>query len=64
MTYHSLPRSLFQRVSEPSSLARWKPPGQDRPGYFYLTKLAAPAPQRTATAALTHTTKSTTPKQH
>jgi hypothetical protein len=36
----------------------------DRPGYFYLTKLAAPAPQRPATAALTHTTRSTKPEQH
>jgi hypothetical protein len=37
-------------------------PGQERPGYFYLAELAAPAPQRTVTAALTHPTKSTTRK--
>jgi hypothetical protein len=57
MTYHSLPiTDHFRRVSDTILIGALEAPGQERPGYFYLTKLAAPAPQRTAPAALTHTT--------
>jgi hypothetical protein len=45
MTYHSLPiTDHFRRVSDTILIGALKAPGQDRPGYFYLAKLAAPAP--------------------
>ena len=65
MTNHSLPMAdHFRRVSDTILIGAMEAPGQDGPGSFYLTKLAAPAPQRTSTAALTHPTKSTTPEQN
>jgi hypothetical protein len=51
-------------LSDTILIGAMEAPDQEGPGYFCLTILAAPAPQRTATAALTHTTKSTTPEQH
>jgi hypothetical protein len=64
MTYHSLPMADHCRRVSDTMLIGAMEAKPDRPGYFYLTKLAAPAPQRPATAALTHTTRSTTPEQH
>lgn len=68
MTYHSLPMAdHFRRVPDTiliGLIGAMEASGQDRPGYFYLNKLAAPAPQRYSTAALTHTTKSARPEQN
>jgi hypothetical protein len=42
MTYSSVPMAdHFRRVSDTILIGAMEAPGQERPGYFYLTKLAA-----------------------
>jgi Zn-dependent alcohol dehydrogenase len=47
MVYHALPMAdHFRRVSNTVLIGAMEAPGQKRPGYFYLTKLDAPARPR------------------